>query len=608
MIVRNLEERRGASEALPDRVAKLERELAELGERLARLEQTAAPAVEPALGLPPAPPPASSAPASLAAAPDAPDAAPPFVLPRLPEGSIALAGRTLMAVGGGFLFRALTEAGALPAQIGPLAGLIYAAFWLWQAEQSARAGRRPSAFFHGLAALLVAYPLIWETAARLDLLAPAAAGTAIVAFLAVGLFVAVRNGLAAVAALLTAASVVTALLLMLGTGDRLVFTLVLLLIAAGIELLAIAQCWPPLRWIPALPADVAVLVLGFAAAREGSPIPAAAVVPMALALPVIYLSGLGSRTLLRGLSVTGFEMVQAVAALVVGFGSAWRVLDASGTSPALVGIVSLALGAASYATAFVFIDRRIGRGLNFHAYMSLAVALVLAGSRLLLAGPALTLAWLVLAVAAVVVGGRFARVTLEFHGALYLLAAAVDAGLVSYAFDALLADPTGPRIALTAAAGAVAAVAALCYASLLATGRPGTIPELDRVVEMMMAALVVWSAAGLAAGALEGPLAAAAGEQAVRAFVATGRTAVLAALAVGLAWSGRRWARRELVWIVYPLLGIGGAKLLGEDFRYGRPFTMFVALACYGAALFWTPRLLKRAAPAGSAPPPPRAA
>jgi len=601
MIVRNLEERRGEAQALPDRVAKLERELAELGERLARLEQAAPAAVESVPAMPPAAPAATQA-------LDAQDTAPPLALPRLPEGSIALAGRTLMAVGGGFLFRALTEAGALPARVGPLAGLAYAACWLWQAEKSARAARRHSAFFHGLAALLVAYPLIWETTARLDLLPPAASGTAIVVFLAVGLFVAVRNGLAAIAALLTAASVATALLLMVGTGDRLVFTLVLLLIAAGIELLAIAQHWPPLRWLPALPADVAVLVLGFAAVREGSPIPAAAVVPMALALPVIYLSGLGSRTLLRGLSVTGFEMVQAVAALVIGLGSAWRVLDASGTSPELVGIVSLGLGAASYATAFVFIDRRIGRGLNFHAYMALAVALVLAGSRLLLTGSALTLAWLALAVAAVAIGGRFARVTLEFHGALYLLAAAVDSGLVTYAFDALLADPSGPRVALTPAAAGVAGVAALCYASLLATGRPGTIPELDRVVEMMMAALVIWSGAGLAAGALEGPLVAAGGEEASRAFVATGRTAVLAALAVGLAWAGRRWARRELVWIVYPLLGIGGAKLLGEDFRYGRPFTMFMALACYGAALFLTPRLLKRAGPPGSPPEAPRRA
>jgi hypothetical protein len=188
-------------------------------------------------------------------------------------------------------------------------------------------------------------------------------------------------------------------------------------------------------------------------------------------------------------------------------------------------------------------------------------------------------------------------VTLEFHGAVYLLAAAVDAGLVLYAFDALLADPTAPHASLTLASAGVAAVAAVCYGSLLATARPSAIPELDRVVETMMAALVVWAAAGLAAGVIEGPLVAAGGEQASRAFVATGRTAVLAALAVGLAWAGRRWSRRELVWIVYPLLGIGGAKLLGEDFRYGQPFTMFMALAFYGAALFLTPRLLKRGSP-----------
>jgi hypothetical protein len=591
MIARSFEDHIGESETLSTRVEKLERELTEMGERLARLEGASGATLGPVEASPESVEPTAPISAS------EPEIAPPLSLPRLPEGSIALAGRTLMAIGGGFLFRALTEAGTLPASVGPLAGLLYAAWWLWQAERSARADRRQSALFHGLAAAFIAYPLIWETSARLDLLTPAAAGTAILVFLGLGLFVAVRNRLAAVAALLVAASVATPLLLLFGTQERLVFTGVLLVVAAGVEVLAIKQHWPILRWLPALPVDLAVLALSFAAVREGSALPAQVVVLMALALPVVYLSGLGGRTLLRGLPVTGFEMVQVVATLVIGFGSAWRVLSASGASPALVGVVSLGLGVASYATALVFVDRRAGRGLNFHAYMALAVALVLSGSRLLLAGPALTVVWLVLALVTIAIGGRFARVTLQFHGALYLLAAAVEANLVTYAYDVLLADPTEPRTALTLVSASVAAVAAVCYASLLATARPGANPELDRVVETMTAGLVVWAAAGLVAGALEGPLVAAGGEQAGRAFVATGRTAVLAVLAVALAWAGRRWSRRELVWIVYPLLGIGGAKLLGEDFRYGQPFTMFMALAFYGAALFLTPRLLKREGP-----------
>jgi len=592
MSAQNLEDRLAEPEALPARVERLERELVDMAARLARLEAASAevvdPASEPLLEL------ASKAPLEAA---DESEIAPPLSMPKLPEGSITLAGRTLMAVGGGFLFRALTEAGTLPASIGPLAGLVYAAWWLWQAERSARAGRSQSALFHGIAAVFVAYPLIWETSTRLDLLAPAAAGAAILVFLGLGLFVTVRNRLAAVAALLVSASVATPLLLFFGTGERLVFTGVLLVVAAGVEVLAIRQHWPVLRWVPAAPIDLAVLVLTFAAVREGSEIPPQAVVGIALTLPVVYLSGLGGRTLLRGLPVTGFEMVQVVATLVIGLGSAWRVLSASGSSPALVGLVSLALGAASYATALVFVDRRVGRGLNFHAYMALAVALVLAGSQLLLAAPILIFVWLALALVTVAIGGRFARVTLQFHGALYLLAAAVEANLVTYAYDSLLADPTEPRAALTLASAAVAVVAAVCYGSLLATLRPGANPELDRVVETMMAGLVVWAGAGLLAGVLEGPLVAAGGEQAGRALVATGRTAVLAVFAVALAWAGRRWSRRELVWIVYPLLGIGGAKLLGEDFRYGQPFTMFLALAFYGAALFLTPRLLKREGP-----------
>jgi hypothetical protein len=78
------------------------------------------------------------------------------------------------------------------------------------------------------------------------------------------------------------------------------------------------------------------------------------------------------------------------------------------------------------------------------------------------------------------------------------------------------------------------------------------------------------------------------------AFLAAGRTAVLAALAVALAWAGRRWSLQELTWLVYPVLVGGGLKLLWEDLRYGQPITMFLGLALYGGALIATPRLMRR--------------
>jgi hypothetical protein len=51
---------------------------------------------------------------------------------------------------------------------------------------------------------------------------------------------------------------------------------------------------------------------------------------------------------------------------------------------------------------------------------------------------------------------------------------------------------------------------------------------------------------------------------------------------------------------VYPLVALGGVKLLLQDLRDGRPATLVVSLALYGAVLVLAPRLLKRVeGPAG---------
>ena len=101
----------------------------------------------------------------------------------------------------------------------------------------------------------------------------------------------------------------------------------------------------------------------------------------------------------------------------------------------------------------------------------------------------------------------------------------------------------------------------------------------------------------MAAGWLAGPLVtslAATGAAPDVAFVAAGRTAVLAILVVALAWGGRRWLLEELTWFVYPLLIGAGLKLLWEDLRHGEPLALFIALSFYGGALIVTPRLMRR--------------
>jgi hypothetical protein len=85
------------------------------------------------------------------------------------------------------------------------------------------------------------------------------------------------------------------------------------------------------------------------------------------------------------------------------------------------------------------------------------------------------------------------------------------------------------------------------------------------------------------------------------------RTAILAVLAIALALAARRWPWPELPWLVYPLVALGGVKLVLQDLRQGRPATLVLSLALYGAVLVLAPRLLKQAdGPAGGEGPRPR--
>ena len=115
-------------------------------------------------------------------------------------------------------------------------------------------------------------------------------------------------------------------------------------------------------------------------AEGGGALAPGGVIAICMALPLVYLGSIGARTLLRGRPITPFEVTQAGAALLVGFSGAVRVITMSGADPTFVGIGALLLGAACYAAALTFIDRRLGRGRNFYSYTTLAGLLVLTGS------------------------------------------------------------------------------------------------------------------------------------------------------------------------------------------------------------------------------------
>jgi hypothetical protein len=519
--------------------------------------------------------------------------------PSLPAGTLALVGRTLLVLAGAYLARALTDGRVLPAAVGVGLGLAYAAFWQLRADREARAGRLESAAFHDVASSLVAFPLIWETAARLGLLGPRAAYAALVAFFALGLGVAWRRRLAFNAWLTTGLALATGLALLVSSHDLLAALVAFLAIAAVLEWTAYHDAWLGLRWPVAAVLDGVAFLLLAVVTRPRLPetyVPLSPGIAAAalLALPALSIVGVAARTLRRGRPVTCFEAAQGTMAVLLGFGGAWSVLAAHGMTAPGPGALAVLLGGLCYAVAFAFVERRPGQGRNFYFYSTAGGVLTLVGTLELGLVGGLSVAWAGLGLAAAALGRRFGRMTLRVHSALYLAAGALESGLIGACTRALAGRETDG----IPPAAWVAGAAALGGWAVLATDAAAPRSGVARVPQLLLATLSVLAFGKAAQAVLWAVLGARVGNDPGAAAVL--HTAVLAVLALGLAGAARRGTWPELGWLVYPLVAAGGVKLLLQDLREGRPATLVASLALYGTVLLAAPRLMRPGAHEGA--------
>ena len=564
----------------------LEARVSELTEALRQIEVRVRTLEQAASRRPVAATAAKAAPAS-AAAPD--EAGAGLALGKL----LPLGGRTLLVLAGAFVLRALTEAGAVPVAIGVGLGFAYAGTWILMAERAGRAGERLSSGFHGVAAAAIGFPLLFEASGRFGLLSPVAAATLLALLSAVALGVAAARNLEGLAWVLALGGTGTAIALMAVAGGRLApAALYLVLLGVATLWLGYVRDWVLLRWPVAFAADLAALVVALSATRpEAAEGPGAAFLVQA-ALLALYLGSLATRTLFLQRRVVPFEVVQTVGALLVGLGGAVFVAGRSGIGQRGFGAVALLLGLPTYAVAFAFVEHRQRIRANFYFYSSVAMVFVLAGTWLVFATQGLALFWAAAGVASGWLARRQKSSTLAVHGAVYACGSALAAGLSDRAVEAAFSGPVGSSLPSLSSA--------LVLALLVATGwMTGGVPRETfsaRLPRLALMAAIALFAAALGAGALV-PLVAGTGVGS-GATAATTRTAVLVAVALALAWAGRREAWDEARWLVYPLLGLTGLKVLFQELPQGRPATLVVTFALYGAALILVPRLRHRPKPA----------
>ena len=575
---------------MEDRIRRLEEQVAELAASLARvqarLDRTQA--ADTATSLEPAATEAEGAP------PGGP------VAERGLPAALPLLGRSLLILGGAYLFRMATEAGTLPPMPGVLLGLLYAILWMALADRAGSRGAKLSAALFGVTSALIAFPLLWEATSRFNVLSAEVASVLVAGGTGLGLAVAWRQDLPALAW----AAIGLALTAVAGLFERTfaILPLTAVVIAQGAATLWLGYSrrrWIWLRWPAAAAADLGVLVLVLLASHPASLPPeyrgltSARAIAVALLLPAAYLAGFAIQTIARRGPVRAFEMAQSAAAVLVGFGGALAIARASESGVGALGAAGAAAAAASYAVALVRFEKRESAAGHARFYSGLALLfLLLSGFFAFPAALAVPL-FSILAAAAALASGRPGRRMLEAHALLYLLAAAIVAGSARAAVEAFASSLPGapplPRLAallpLLAAAFVVGAL--LSAARREETGWRARIPSSG--------------ASGLAlllAGALFVALAARALSLSDPGALAALRTGVLAAFALLLAavYSARRI--EELRFLAWATLALAAVKLLTQDLPAGRPATLLLAFALLGGALIFAPRLLARKAAA----------
>jgi hypothetical protein len=556
------------SDNLNARVARLERELEILGERVARLDQLAARGdlVDPAV---------------FALRPDASAAARSDRSARI----LTHIGQMLIALGVGYLLRALTEAALVSHSTGVVIGLVYGVGWTAVSLVIARRGDRLAAWFAAAVAPMLVLPLIIEAALRFNLWSPNTAFLVLAAVTAASLANAVRNRQQSIAWMIALGAGGTAAALMVGM--RAYVPAEIFFIALGIVTLWLGYLWnwTLLRWPTALAADVVAVALVLRALTPDAHESPHAVMGVLLLLLMVYPLSILVRTIVLNRSVVLFEMVQSLALLMLLRG-ALALAPLIGSARPLLGIAVLGLGAATFATGVLFSDRQRAATLNAQFYAALGTIVLMVGSAILLDAGPLAIGWAAMALVMVAVASRRNRALFMIYAAVLGVAAAVPSGLITYAMQALVVSDTSALGALPSAAFAICGLLAVFAWMVLRPVDPPS-ARVRHAAAVVASVVFLWTVTGIAAGFAI----------AVVGSVSTVRTVLLSAAACAAAAAGRWPPIAGIAWVAYPFLAFVAVKLLAADLRLDRPITLFIALAVYGAALMITARLGRSATP-----------
>ena len=497
-------------------------------------------------------------------------------------------GKVFLGVGGAYLLRALAESGSLPMWAVAGVAMLYAGAWLVAAARTAPAPVFAGASYATTAAVILP-PMLWELTLRFKVMPAWAAATALVVFVALAAALAWQQKLASVVVAPVAFSAVTAVALLVGTHDPFPFVAALLLMALIAEGAAVADRWPGLRPLVAIPLDLAVLALvliytsGNGVSPDYKPLAASDLLKLFVALPAIYVASVLARTLALRRQIGVFETGQmSVALLLAGFG----ILRATHNSAAIaLGVFCLAAAAGCYWLSCSRFEGPAFRR-SYHVFSTWAIALVLAGSLLCLPADINVFFLGAAAIAATLIGARSRRTSLAFHGVAYLAAVALISGALQYGFELSIGKMPQPG-AWTVWIGLLLTFAGYALARPSADAQEQQWPH--SVLRLALAALATFAALATVLTAFHMAFPAA-----TAARTAAGRSLVICLFAVLLGWGGVRFRLAELLWLAYAAIVFCTLKLLLEDLRSGSAVAIAFSFFCYGMVWVLVPRFSRK--------------
>jgi hypothetical protein len=502
-------------------------------------------------------------------------------------GAFSVLGTAMLGIAGAYLLRAVAESTSLP-KLGLAAiALLYAMFWLVWATRAPAGAWLASTTYACTSALILA-PMLWELTLRFNVLPAEVTAGVLTAFVGAATALAWKRNLASVVWVANVTAAAVAVALSIATHKLTPFIATLLLMVALFEYASIRRQAPSVRSLVAFAADVSIWALMFIYsspqnARTDYPsLGMAALLAPGFALFAIYGVSIAIKTAVLERQITVFETIQTMIAFLLA-ASSLLYFGPQGSAK-ILGVICLVLSAASYATVFAVLDHVPARR-NYHVFLTWSVALLLSGCLLCLPAFWASASLGVAAVAAAFMGVKLNRLSLQFHGMVYLLSAAAVSGLLNYAFLALAGTlPSAPSMSICM----VSACSILCYAAgKFCEGEAWS----QQLLHTVFAVLAIAAAAALLVQGLMALTALSLNPGAHHlAFI---RTLTICLAALALAFSGAHWRRMELTRIGYATLVLVAVKLVFEDLRHGHLEFIAASIFLFAVTLIAVPRIAR---------------